>query len=227
MNDSFAALRAGTDQHFGAVIVAGTGSVVAGRNRNGEEYRSLGLGRMYGDFGSETDISEIALLRVAEAFTGRAPQTALTRLLCEAVEAASVVDLLDGVARGRIDPTHFGPLVMLAAAEDDAVARALLAEAGEQLGATAAHIVRTLGMERTGFDVVLSGRMFDRGSNDLVDALERCLLAVAPDARLNRLAMPPVVGAALMALDLAGQTPERGARSTLADGLGSALVPQG
>ena len=63
VNDSFAALRAGTDQPFGVVIIAGTGSVVAGRNREGDEYRSLGLGRQYGDYGSETDVSESALRR--------------------------------------------------------------------------------------------------------------------------------------------------------------------
>ena len=73
MNDSFAALRAGTDDPFGVVIVAGNGSVVAGRDPEGTEYRSLGLGRLYGDFGSETDISESAITAVADAFTGIGP----------------------------------------------------------------------------------------------------------------------------------------------------------
>jgi N-acetylglucosamine kinase-like BadF-type ATPase len=81
MNDSFAALRAGTDDRFGVVIVAGNGSVVAGRNAEGVEYRSLGLGRLYGDFGSETDISESAITAVAEAFTGLGPPTSLTTML--------------------------------------------------------------------------------------------------------------------------------------------------
>lgn len=224
VNDSFAALRAGTDQPFGVVIVAGTGSVVAGRNRKGEEYRSLGLGRQYGDYGSETDVSEIALRAVAEAFTGRGPQTALTALMCEAADAASVVDLLDGTARGRIDTTRFGPLVMRAAADGDPVARSLLARAGSMLGGTAVHIVKTLGMERTAFDLVLAREMFDGPSGDLVDALEACVRPVAPDARLKRLEIPPVIGAALMALDLAGYAPAPDARSTLANGLAAALV---
>jgi N-acetylglucosamine kinase-like BadF-type ATPase len=227
VNDSFAALRAGTDQPFGVVIVAGTGSVVAGRNRKGEEYRSLGLGRQYGDYGSETDVSEIALRAVAEAFTGRGPQTALTALMCEAADAPSVVDLLDGTARGRIDTTRFAPLVRHAAADGDAVARALLARAGAMLGATAVHIVRTLGMERTDFDLVLAREMFDSGSDDLIDALEACVRPVAPNARLKQLAIPPVVGAALMALDLAGHTSAPDARSTLANGLATAIATPG
>ncbi len=144
VNDSFAALRAGTDLPYGVVIIAGTGSVIAGRNRKGVEYRSLGLGPEFGDYGSESDISEDALRAVADAFTGRGPQTELTRLLCEATGSLTVVDLLDGTARDRIDSTRFAPLVMQAAAAGDPVSRSLLAHAGSMLGATAVHIVRTL-----------------------------------------------------------------------------------
>jgi N-acetylglucosamine kinase-like BadF-type ATPase len=223
VNDSFAALRAGTDEPFGVVVIAGNGSVVAGRNRKGDEYRSLGLGTLYGEFGSETDVSQSALKAVAEAFTGRAPQTALTTLMCEAADVPSVVELLDGTARGRIDTTQFCPLVFRAAAEGDAIAQALLAYTGEMLGTTAVHVVRTLEMERTAFDLVLARAMFDSGSSELVDAVKAHVRPVAPDARLNRLAVPPVVGSALMALELAGHTPRQDARSSLTDGLATAL----
>jgi len=117
MNDSFAALRAGTDDPYGVVIVAGNGSVVAGRNAEGVEYRSLGLGKLYGDYGSETDISESAITAVAEAFTGLGPPTSLTTMMCEFAGVSSVVDLVDGTARGRIDTTSFTPVVIAASAE--------------------------------------------------------------------------------------------------------------
>jgi N-acetylglucosamine kinase-like BadF-type ATPase len=223
VNDSYAALRAGTDEPFGVVIIAGTGSVVAGRNQKGEEYRSLGLGSLYGEFGSETDLSEIALRAVAEAFTGRGPQTALTSLVCEAADVASVVDLLDGTARARIDATRFAPLVKRAAADGDPVARGLLAHVGSMLGGTAVHVLLTLGMDRTGFDIVLARGMFVGGGGEVVDALEACVRPVAPDARLKLLEIPPVVGSSLMALDLAGYTPAPDARSTLASALATAL----
>src|SRR5205823_2825674 len=56
MNDAFAALRAGTDQPHGVVVVAGTGSVVAGRNERGREFRTLGLGPTFGDVGSASEV---------------------------------------------------------------------------------------------------------------------------------------------------------------------------
>jgi N-acetylglucosamine kinase-like BadF-type ATPase len=222
MNDSFAALRAGTDDRFGVVIIAGNGSVVAGRNAEGIEYRSLGLGRLYGDFGSETDISESAITAVAEAFIGLGPPTSLTTMMCEFAGVPSVVDLVDGTARGRIDTTLFTPVVVAASADGDLVARGLLSHAGAMLGATAVHVIRTLRMEHTSFDLVLARHLFD--SVELVDAVESCVHPIAPGVRVSRLAVPPVIGAALLAVELAGDTPSRDARSTLSAGLAPALA---
>lgn len=222
VNDSFAALRAGTDQAFGVVIIAGNGSVVAGRNPEGVEFRSLGLGKIYGDYGSETDISEAALTAVAAAFTGIGPQTTLTTRMCESAGVASVVDLIDGTARGRIDQTLFCPVVIAAAADGDEVSQQMLTHAGAMLGATAVHVVRTLRMERTAFDLVLARHLFD--GDALVEGVRSSVAPVVPDAAIRRLAVPPVVGSALLALELAGATPASDARSRLADGLLPALT---
>jgi N-acetylglucosamine kinase-like BadF-type ATPase len=222
-NDAFAALRAGTDERFGVVVIAGNGSVVAGRNPQGDEFRSLGLGTVYGDFGSETDVSQAAVSAVAAAFTGRGPRTVLTERLCGFAGVGSVVEFLDGTARDRIDITSFGPLVIAAAEEGDAVAGGLLALAGSELGGTAAHVVRTLGMQDVEFDLVLARSMFATDSSLLTEALEGCIRPVAPHARPKRLEAPPVIGSALLAVELAGEVPTPTARATLARDVGSAL----
>ena len=220
VNDSFAAMRAGTDRSFGMVVLAGNGSVVAGRGPAGEEARSLGLGQMFGDLGSETDISYAAVTAVAEAYTGRGPQTSLTELLCAAVDVARPVEFLDAAARGRIDITSFASLV-LAAADGDTVAAAILVKAGEALGDSAAHVVRQLHLEEEDFDLVLAGSMFRTENPWMVDALNARVRPIAPGAHLQRLQDPPVVGAALMAIELLGPTAPAGARASLAAGLGS------
>ena len=113
---------------------------------------------------------------------------------------------------------------MKAAAAGDPVARSLLAHAGSMLGATAVHIVRTLGMQDTAFDMVLARELFHGGNSDLIDALEACVRPVAPDARLQRLEIAPVVGSALLALELAGHRPPPHAREMLADAHAKALA---
>jgi N-acetylglucosamine kinase-like BadF-type ATPase len=224
VNDSFAALRAGTDGRSGVVVVAGNGSVVAGRNEQGVTFRSLGMGPMFGDSGSATDLAEAGVAAVAIAYLERGPATVLTELLCAQSGVRSVVELLEGVARARIDPVPFGPTIIRAAEDGDAVAQALLVHAGRMLGATAAHVVRRLQLDGVGFDLVLAGSMFGTKSPVLVDELEGCVRAVASDVRLVRLEFPPVVGAGLLAIELTGVTPPAAARTALAHNVTSAMV---
>ena len=71
------------------------------------------------------------------------------------------------------------------------------------MGATAAHVIRKLGMEEIEFDVVLAGGVIRSDSSFLLDPLEAAVRSVAPRAALVRLDSPPVVGAVLLAMDLA------------------------
>jgi N-acetylglucosamine kinase-like BadF-type ATPase len=77
-NDSFIALRAGASRPFGVVVVAGTGHVAAGRSPAGRTARTLGLGPMYGDFGSATDVAAEAVRRwrTPTPAAGRRPPSA-------------------------------------------------------------------------------------------------------------------------------------------------------
>jgi N-acetylglucosamine kinase-like BadF-type ATPase len=227
MNDAFASLRAGTNRAFGVVVVVGTGSTVVGMNPEGRPFRTLGLGPLFGDWGSASEVSEAGVTAVAHAYIGRGPETALSELLPEAAGASSVVDFLEGAARGRIDGARFASLVLRAAGSDDAVAQGVLTRAGETLGATAAHVIRTLGMEGIEFDLVLAGGMVRSGSRYLLESLEAAVHAVAPLAVPVRLETAPVVGAALLAIDLSEGTSAPEARGALAAAVESRLGPAG
>jgi N-acetylglucosamine kinase-like BadF-type ATPase len=223
VNDGFVALRAGTDDRFGVVVVAGTGSVVAGRNPSGEVFRTLGMGPTFGDWGSASEISAAAVTAVADAYLGRGPQTALSRLLCEKTGVESVVDFLEGTGRGRIDDTTFSPLVAQAADAGDECAKSILTSSGDRLGTTASHVVRMLGMQDDAFDVVLAGGIFRSRSADLMTAIEGAIRSTAPHARLVPLDMPPVVGCVLLAMEEAGSGTPPGLREALGSDAASAL----
>jgi N-acetylglucosamine kinase-like BadF-type ATPase len=222
LNDSFVALRAGTSRPWGVVIISGTGAVAAGRNRDGETFRTLGLGWEFGDWGSASDIAEEALRGVANAYTGRGPETSLTEALCDFVGAASAEELLQRASRGAPGLSHedyedprVAPLVIREAEGGDAVARDILDRAGASLGEAAALVARRLGMENEVFDVVLAGGLF-RNESRLVDsAIEVAVRRIAHRASLVRISAAPVVGAALTALELAGEQADSEARARL------------
>jgi N-acetylglucosamine kinase-like BadF-type ATPase len=222
VNDAFAAMRAGTDRPFGVVVIAANGTVVAGRNPEGREFRSLGMGPVFGDSGSETDLSQAAVTAVALAYLDRGPRTVLTQLFCDGSGVGSVIEFLEGASRGRIDPVAFAPTIIQAAEDGDMVARMLITRSGETLGATAAHVATKLEMRDIEFDLVLAGGMFRAGAV-IVDALEGCVRPVAPQVRLCRLEAPPVVGSALLAIELSGRTPPADLRAALANEVGNIL----
>jgi len=214
VNDTFVALRAGAREPWGVVIVAGTGTTVAGRNRRGEMARTPGLGYPFDDWGSAPDLAQAALHAVARAYTGRGPATALSNRLVRLVGAADVADLLEGVSRWRYNLFPLVADVVRALMEEadggDGAAREIVLRAGRELGGGAVVVIRRLGMEDEEFDLVLAGGLFRSASPLLLDTLRGTVQAVAPGARPVRLDVPPVVGGVLLAMDAVGWavTPE-------------------
>jgi N-acetylglucosamine kinase-like BadF-type ATPase len=229
VNDAFVALRAGSPQAWGVVVIAGTGTITAGRNPAGEEFRTLGQGRVFGDFGSEFDVSELAVRAVADAYTGRGPSTMLTELLCERTGAATPIDLLERIARADTrlrspEVSNMAPLVLQATEAGDLVARGILEEIGQALGETAGLVGSRLGMLDLDFPVVLAGGLFRTPNRYLLDQLELGVRRAAPLAHTMLLDAPPVVGSVLIALELASSTIVAGVGHLLASAINRRLL---
>jgi N-acetylglucosamine kinase-like BadF-type ATPase len=214
-NDSFIALRAGTSRPSGVVVIAGTGHVAAGRNPAGRTFRTFGLGPMYGDFGSATDVAEEAVRAVADACTGRGPVTTLSRLLPPLAGCTEAQELLQALSRGLVALPAAAPLVLAEAEAGDTAAQAIVLRAGTSLGEAAALVAGRLDLGREPFEVVMAGGLFAGRSRLLETTLVEVLRRVAPLATPVHLHCQPVVGAALEALDLGGLPATPDARDRL------------
>ena len=232
LNDAFVALRAGCPQPWGIVVISGTGTVAAGRDPAGNEYRTIGLGRVFGDYGSEFDVSELAVRAVADAFTGRGPSTMLTDLLCARTDVDTTEELLERISRADTrlrspEVANMAPLVLQATESGDLVARQILEAIGHALGDTAGHVATRLGMTDLEFTVALSGGLFRTPNRYLLDELELGARRSAPKATTSILTAPPVVGAALIALELAGPEVRAGLAPRLAAEISRAIRDAG
>jgi N-acetylglucosamine kinase-like BadF-type ATPase len=203
-NDAFVALRAGAPSGWGVVVIGGTGSVAAGRTRDGRTFRTLGQGAELGDTGSASDVSDAGLRAVADAYTGRGPATELTELMCSLYGCRSAAELLEQASRGVQRARSAAPTVLRAAAAGDEVACGIVIWAGRCLGESAALVARRLEMGGDEFDLVLAGGLFRGESGLLLETVRATVAAAAPGARPVPLEAPPVAGAALAALELAG-----------------------
>ena len=222
VNDSEIVLRAGTDAAAAVAVIAGGGSVVAGRNAEGRTFRTLGLGPLFGDFSSAIDVSEEAVRAVARAYTGRGPSTALSQLLCRRFDRPTPADLLEYLSRrelhGRIENEieNVAPLVIQAAADGDGVAREILDHVGREMGADVVLVAARLGMISDPFDVVLAGGFLAAAGEFVTRPLEQAVRLETSDATFVRLETSPVVGAVLMGLDATGCAAGTDVRARLA-----------
>jgi len=138
-------------------VIAGTGTVAVGRDPVGNEFRTIGEGRTFGDFGDEFDVSELAVAAVADQYTGRGPATMLTDMLCERLGESSVEAMLERLA--RFDPRfrapelqNLTPMVLAATEAGDLVARTVLERIGEALGEAAGVVARRLNLSNLPVD---------------------------------------------------------------------------
>jgi N-acetylglucosamine kinase-like BadF-type ATPase len=224
VNDAFIALRAGTRRSWGLVVVAGTGSVVAGRNQHGRTFRTLGLGPYFGDYGGGSDISESAVLAVSEAYLGKGPATALTEVLCTHARVRSVPELLELMAREQDDLPYIAQEVVEVAGTGDEVARLIVEHAGRELGRNAALVATRLDMAGTAFEVVLSGGMFQAAGSLLTNPLLAVVRGSMAGATPVHLAVPPVMGALAMALERIDVRVDDEVSGRLRDGMTGPLV---
>ena len=194
--DTDSALAAAWDKADGFLVIAGTGSNAVGRVA-GKKVSVAGHGHLLGDAGSGYDLA-LRALRAAyreRDRTGQAPRLA-AGLLAHA-GAADLDRLLREVYRphGKEWLAGFAPVVLRAAKRGDALARAAVQQAAEELAERLAELARRLRVRSP--RVALTGGLFE---NDLyrrhfTGAVGRLLSG----ARISLLQTPGEVGAATMA----------------------------
>jgi len=202
VNDALIALVAGAKDAPGVVVIAGTGSIVYGRNAAGEAARAGGWGHMIGDEGSGYWIGREALAAVMRAGDGRGPATALTGEVLEHFEIADVSHLPKIVydrELPRVNVAALGPLVERVAAQGDAAAAGILERAAEELALAARSVATRLEMRGDAFTFHLAGGIF-RAVPWLAAELPRRLVEIAPRCQVRILEEEPAAGAVWLAL---------------------------
>jgi N-acetylglucosamine kinase-like BadF-type ATPase len=204
VNDSYGALRAGTDRSWGLVLICGQGINAAAIAPDGRRAGFPAVGAIAGDWGAGTSIGLEALAAAIRGRDGRGPRTSLERLVPAHFGLARPAAVTRAMYVGRIRErrvAELSPILFEAAIAGDAVARSIVDRLAAELVAMGRALVRRLRLGRLDLDVVLGGGVFRTSDAAFFAAIERGLHEVAPRSRMVRLTAPPVVGAALLGLD--------------------------
>jgi N-acetylglucosamine kinase-like BadF-type ATPase len=214
LNDTFAVLRAGTDDGWGVAIVCGSGMNCVGVAPDGTHVRFPSLGTISGDWGGGYDLGLAATFAAARSEDGRGPQSTLERAVPAYFGLETPHELALAIHRGELQQRRVGELAALVFAEaaDDPVAAGIVERQADELVALAAATIRRLGIADEPTPVLLGGGIVQQNHAVLVPLVEAGLRAVGPAIEVRAAGSPPIVGAALLALDELGAPSEARAR---------------
>jgi N-acetylglucosamine kinase-like BadF-type ATPase len=207
LNDTFAVLRAGSDRRWGVAVVCGYGMNCSGVAPDGRTFRFPALGGISGDWGGGLHIGQQALWYAARAEDGRGDATALAHLVPDHFAMKRPRQVTEAMYFGRLAEERLAelpPIVFRAAADGDAAARSIVDRQADEVVAMAGAALRRLRLTHLDPDVVLGGGIFRNEEPVFFERMHQGLRSAAPNARVNVLTAPPVVGAALLGLDRLG-----------------------
>ncbi len=216
VNDAYLALRAGAcaditaeaNRGQGAAVIAGTGSNCVAMGPSLERLRIGGLCYELGDFGSAEDIGVAAMRAAIRGEDGRSKGTSLGGLFKDSLGLQRLddfVDLLGADAEESFSPGALAPIVFEAAAAGDIISQQILRDAGQELARSVLVMLQQAfpGGNQDAIPVILGGSVLQKGSSDFMrDALQDSVREQWPQTIFKRLQAPPVLGAALLALDM-------------------------
>jgi N-acetylglucosamine kinase-like BadF-type ATPase len=201
VGDTEIALEAAFGAGPGVIAIAGTGSIVYGRDAAGHTARAGGWGFAISDEGSGHWIGHRAISAIMSA-RDQGLETALTALVLQAWQLNTIDELVQQA--NSTPPPDFPrlfPVVLRAADEADSIARDLLSDAGAKLAALAAIVVRRLAphapvamLPVAAFPVAMTGSVF-RQSPDVRQVFYNTLQTSFPGIDVRQELTDPVEGA--------------------------------
>jgi N-acetylglucosamine kinase-like BadF-type ATPase len=206
-NDTDAALRAGAPDGWGVALICGEGFNCLGVNPDGRSVRFPALGPISGDWAGGYALGLAALGAALRGRDGRGPRTALERAVPAYFGLRRPLDVTYAIYAGRLAERRLGelaPVVFAVAGAGDAEARGIADHLADELAGAAVATIRRLRLVRARVPVVLAGGVFGTDDAAFHARLREGIQARAPRARVARLGVPPVAGAALLGLDLIG-----------------------
>jgi N-acetylglucosamine kinase-like BadF-type ATPase len=209
-NDTFAVLRAGTEQGWGVGVVCGAGINCVGVAPDGRQARFPALGSITGDWGGGYDVGIAAVSAAARSEDGRGERTTLEQAVPGHFGQATPFALAEEFHAGRIVQRRVVELapVVFAEAGRDTVAAAIVDRLADEIVTMIRVTLDRLELTGEPVEIALGGGLMQSGDPGLIGAIEAGVKEIAPAATVHVTSSPPIVGAALLGLDELEAGPE-------------------
>lgn len=197
VSDAEIAVEGAFSGKAGAILIAGTGSIIFGKNRLSELIRSGGNGRILGDEGSGYSIGRKGLTAVAKQFDGRGKKTLLTEILYKEYGIKNRDDLIEKVYNQKFDIAGLAKNVITAAEMKDKICIKIINEEIKELIVHIKALKKNLAEKK--IKLCLGGGLLS-SKNYYSKELKKKIEITFDDVKLAKADYPPEIGAALLAI---------------------------
>jgi N-acetylglucosamine kinase-like BadF-type ATPase len=198
-SDARIALEGAFSGKPGSILIAGTGSIMFGKDSGDNLFRAGGFGRIIGDEGSGYVIGRKGLTAVSKEFDGRGEKTLITRKLKEKFNITTPEELITEIYKNHFDIASAAPAVTEAASDGDEIAIKIIDEETDELVAHIGTMYKKLN-EKV-MNLALIGSLLTN-QNIYSDYFRRKVSERTLSVNIKEPDYPPAMGAVLMAKKL-------------------------
>ena len=196
LSDAHIALEGAFPDSAGCILIAGTGSILFGKDETGNIHRVGGFGRLIGDEGSGYSIGRKALNAVSKASDGRGEETLISELLNEKMNSGYSNSIINKVYKEKLDVASVARIVIKAAEEGDPIAEDILDEEADELVLHIRSLTSKIQTDK--INVAFSGSLLDN-DNYYSELLNRKIKSTLQNVKVVKPAFTPLGGAILFA----------------------------
>ena len=195
-SDARIALEGAFSGKPGSILIAGTGSIMFGKDAQGNIHRVGGFGRYLGDEGSGYMIGKKGLVAVSKEFDGRGQKTLISELLKEKFKIDSSEILITEIYKNNFDIASVAPIVIEAAERNDELASKIIEDETDELLLHISTMHRKVN-EKILFTAFIGGIITHK--NIYSDTLRKKISEKLPNVVVKDAENSPALGAVLMA----------------------------
>lgn len=199
-SDARVALEGAFSGNPGSIFIAGTGSIMFGKDSDGNIHRVGGFGRILGDEGSGFHIGRSGLTAVAKQFDGRGEKTKLSNLLKNKFNISNSKELILAIYKNNFDTAAVAPLVIQAAEEGDDICTSIIQDEVDELLLHIKSMKKLIQEDK--LKISLIGGTIT--TDNFYARLFKEKVNVMRNVKLSEPEFDPAIGAALMAKEISG-----------------------
>ena len=192
VSDAQVALEGAFPATAGCILIAGTGSILFGKDDSGNIHRVGGFGRLIGDEGSGYCIGRKALNTVSKEIDGRGEKTVITEMVNDKIDFGISDKLVNKVYKEKLDIPSIAKIVIEAAGKGDNAANKILSSEADELVLHLKSILNKIPVKK--LNVSFSGSLIDN-KNFYSDLLKKKIKDSLPQIKVVKPALTPVAGA--------------------------------